>query len=189
VRALSTEVIPELVRSGAIDVSFHALIEPGTPTGLPGLRVAPFRQDTLVAICARDHALSTAGRASLSMLAQESFVDLTQERALRKLIDREFSARRLHRKSVCEVGDVRSEVQFVAQGLGIAIVPSVLARAYRESSNLAVLTITDKAPSLARWRICILTRPGRKDKKATTAVDVFLETLAKLSPAAPTSLG
>jgi DNA-binding transcriptional LysR family regulator len=179
VRTTTAEAVPEMVRSGELDLSFHALLGSAM---IPGLQVLPFIQDTLVAICARDYALGAKGRVSIEALAKENFVDLIPGRATRKLIDREFSIRDLHRRTVIEVGDAQTEVQFVSRGLGVAIVPSVLARAYPESPSLTVLTISDRQPPLATWRLGIVTRARGKNEGPPRTVNVFLDALKKSSP-------
>jgi DNA-binding transcriptional LysR family regulator len=51
VRALPTETTPALVRSGYVDLSFHAVIG---KEQWPGLQMIPYVQDSLVAICSRN---------------------------------------------------------------------------------------------------------------------------------------
>jgi DNA-binding transcriptional LysR family regulator len=102
VRSTPAEAVPEMVRSGELDLSFHL----GNET-IPGLQVLPFIQDTLVAICARDYPLGIKGRVSIEALAKENFVDLIPGRATRKLVDREFSIRDLQRRSVIEDSEWR----------------------------------------------------------------------------------
>jgi DNA-binding transcriptional LysR family regulator len=176
VRSTTAEAVPEMVRSGKLDFSFHALHGSTTTSGL---HVLPFIEDVLVAICARDHLLGSKGQVSIKALAGQDFVDLAPERATRKLIDREFSIRNLHRKTVIEVGDVQTEIQFVSRGLGVAIVPSVLAGAYPDSSSLTVLRISDRQPPPARWRLGIVTRARRKGERLPRMVEVFLNALRR----------
>jgi DNA-binding transcriptional LysR family regulator len=62
VRSLSTETIPAQVRSGYVDLSFHAMVGDDQTAGL---KVIPFAQDSLVAICATRHRF--AGRRSVTL--------------------------------------------------------------------------------------------------------------------------
>jgi DNA-binding transcriptional LysR family regulator len=179
VRSTPAEAVPEMVRSGELDLGFYAL---RGSTSIPGLQVLPFIQDTLVAICARDYPLGAKGRVSIEELAKENFVDLIPTRATRKLLDREFAIRNLHRRSVIEVNDPQTEVQFVARGLGVAIVPSVLARAYPESDSLTVLPISASHPPLAKWRLGIVMRARGKNEGPLRTVNVFLDALKKSFP-------
>ena len=176
VRALSTEAIPTLVRSGSVDLSFQAIIG---KEQWPGIQVIPYAQDSLVAICSSKHALARSSSVRLEMLSRESFVDLTPERALRKLVDQVFTEHHLLRSSVYQVSDVETQLYFVAHGLGIAIVPSALARSSTASHHLHMLRILSQPPKLPKWRIAILTRPRRNDIPGKTAVELFLQTLAE----------
>lgn len=181
VRALSTEAVPALVRSGYVDLSFQPIVG---KERWPGVQVIPYAQDSLVAICSSKHELARSSTVRLEALSHESFVDLTPERALRKLVDQIFTQHHLPRSSVCEVSDVETHLHFVAHGLGVAIVPSALARSSTESHHLHTLRIVSQPPKLPKWRIAILTRPRRSDIPGKTTVELFLETLAGLSPMA-----
>jgi DNA-binding transcriptional LysR family regulator len=178
VRALSTEEVPALVRSGYVDLSFQAVIG---KERWPGVQVIPYAQDSLVAICSSKHALAKSSSVRLEMLSHESFVDLTPERALRKLVDQVFTQHHLLRSSVYQVSDVETQLYFVAHGLGVAIVPSALARSSTASHHLHTLRLLSQPPKLPKWRIAILTRPRRNDIPGKTTVGLFLETLAGFS--------
>ena len=177
VRSLSTEKIPALVRSGYVDLSFHALV---AEKNWAGLNIIPFAQDSLVAICSSKHTLAERRSASLDLLSKESFVDLTPERALRALVDRTFSENNLTRDSVYQVSDVGTMLQFVAGGLGVSIVPAALARSSAHARQLHVLPITTQGHRLPKWRIVIATRAQRGRLPGKTTVELFLETLAAL---------
>jgi DNA-binding transcriptional LysR family regulator len=177
-RALSTEAIPALVRSGYVDLSFQAIVG---KERWPGVQTIPYAQDSLVAICSSKHALAGSNRVRLENLSHESFVDLTPERALRKLVDQVFTQHQLSRSSVYQVSDVETLLYFVAHGLGVAIVPSALAGSSNESHPLHTLRIVSQPPKLPKWRLAILIRPRRSDLPGKTTVELFLETLAGLS--------
>jgi DNA-binding transcriptional LysR family regulator len=177
VRSLSTGKIPALVRSGYVDLSFHAPVDERT---WAGITVIPFARDSLVAICSSKHALAQRRSVSLELLSQESFVDLTPERSLRTLVDRAFLENKLKRDSVYQVSNVETLLQFVAGGLGVSIVPSALARTSAYSKQLHALPVTAQAHRLPTWRVVIATRTQRKQIPGKTTVEVFLETLATL---------
>jgi len=178
VRALSTETVPALVRSGYVDLSFQAIIG---KERWPGVQVIPYAQDSLVAICSSKHLLAKCSSVRLEVLSHESFVDLTPERALRKLVDQVFTQHHLMRSSVYQVSDIETQLHFVAHGLGVAIVPSVLAASATASHHFHTLRIISPIPKLPKWRIAILTRPKRNDFPRKTTVELFLDTLAELS--------
>jgi DNA-binding transcriptional LysR family regulator len=71
VRSLNTEMIPEQVRSGYVDLSFHALVGESKSTGL---KFIPFKQDSLVAISSRKNQRAERRSVSIDVLARERFV-------------------------------------------------------------------------------------------------------------------
>jgi DNA-binding transcriptional LysR family regulator len=176
VRSLNTETIPAQVRSGYVDLSFHALVGESKDAGL---RMIPFAQDSLIAICSTKHPFATRRSVSLELLAGERFVDLTPERALRRLVDSIFHKSKLSRNSIYELSDVSMMLQFVANDLGVAIVPSELARSWARTSRLHVLPITASGVRLPKWRIVVVVMPSRRDTPGKTIVDHFLEVLSE----------
>ena len=143
VRALSTVSIPALVGSGDVDLSFHALV---SRTEWPGLQVIPYAQDSLVAICPLHHPQRSAKSVRLEALAQGTFVDLTPDRALRRVVDQMFAEHHIKRNTVFEVSDVQTALQFVEKGLGVAVVPSALARSLAGSRRILSLKISNQDP-------------------------------------------
>lgn len=174
VRSLNTETIPAQVRSGHVDLSFHALVGDSKDTAL---RMIPFAQDSLIAICSTKHPFATRRSIALELLAREKFVDLTPERALRRLVDSIFQNATLNRESVYELSDVSMMLQFVANDLGVAIVPSELARSSARTSRLHFLPIAASGVRLPKWRIVVVVTTPRRDTAGTTIVDRFLEVL------------
>jgi DNA-binding transcriptional LysR family regulator len=177
VRAMNNDSIPADVRSGSVDLSFHAVVGKAE---WPGVRVIPYAQDSLVAICSRNHRFASSKSVRLEVLSQEIFVDLTPERALRKLVDHGFAQYHLKRTTVFEVSDIQTALQFVGKGLGVAVVPSALARSSADSRQIRSLRIVDQSPRFPKWRIAILTRLRQKNLAGKSTVDLFLETLADL---------
>ena len=82
----------------------------------------------------QDARFGEAEKIELHMLWDEDFVDLTPERALRRLLDRVLSAENLRRKTTYEVGDVPTVLQLVRAGLGVAVVPLRLAQTANKHS-------------------------------------------------------
>jgi DNA-binding transcriptional LysR family regulator len=177
---MSNDSIPTDVRSGSVDLSFYAVIGKAEwPCG----RVIPYAQDSLVAICSRNHRLASSKSVRLEMLSRGSFDDLTAERALRKLVDHGFAQFHLKRSTVFEVSDIETALQFVGAGLGVAVVPSALARSSVNFRQIHSLRIVDRNPRFPKWRIAILTRLRQKNPGGKSTVDRFLETLADLRAA------
>ena len=177
VRALIADVVPGLVRSGEIDLSFHAIVGRDR---WPGIQLIPYVQDSLVAICPRDHPLASRSLVSLETLSKEIFVDLTPDRALRRLVDKVFAQHRIKRTTAFEVSDIQPAMQFVASGLGVAIVPSAVARSSTQSGGCVALRIAGRDDGLPAWRIAIFRRK-QKRLSGTDTADLFLEMLANQS--------
>jgi DNA-binding transcriptional LysR family regulator len=184
VRALSTDAIPGLVASGDVDLSFHALVH---RREWPGVEVIPYVEDSLVAVCSVDHAEQRRGSVSLEALGQGTFVDLSPDRALRRVVDGMFAEHRVKRNTVFEVSDVQTALQFVEKDMGVAVVPSALARPLVAERRIRVLKIRGEGMRLPMWRIAILRRVRQKGLGGKSTVDLFLEALAAM-PRVPKSV-
>ncbi len=174
VRSVDSMRAPELVRSGYVDLSFHAEIDKGR---LAGVESIPFTQDALVAVCARTHLLAEQNSVTLEGLTQFPFVDLTPERTLRNFIDKIMADHRVSRKSVYEMSSVATLMQFVSAGLGVSIVPTALARACALALRLHVLPIHDGKPRIPKWRLVLLARPVRLRLPGKTLPELMLDAL------------
>jgi DNA-binding transcriptional LysR family regulator len=175
VRALISDTVPGLVRSGEIDLSFHAIIDKDQ---WPGIQLIPYMQDRLVAICPSDHLLASRSSVTIETLSNEIFVDLTRDRALRRLIDKVFAQHHLKRTTAFEVSEIQTAMQFVANGLGVAIVPSALARSFTKSWGGVMLRISRRDGRLPAWRVAIFRRTKQKPTTGTDTVELFLDKLA-----------
>ena len=186
VRALSTDSNPAQVGSGDVDLSFHALV---SRTEWPGVQVIPYVQDSLVAICSLDHSSRSAKSVRLEAPLGGPFVDLTPDRALRRVVDQMFAEHRIKRNTVFEVSDVQTAMQFVEMDLGVAVVPSELARALTASGRIRSLKISNQDPYPPRWRIAILRRAPKKSLPGKSTVDLFLEALTAMPRVSKTVSG
>jgi DNA-binding transcriptional LysR family regulator len=174
VRSVDNPQAPELVRSGSIDLCFHAL---STRKLAAGVEATPFARDFLVAACANTHPLAQRKSVTLEALTQFPFVDLSPERTLRTLVDRSFAEHHLSRKSMFEVSAVDTMLRFVAAGLGVSIVPSALAKAWVAVPKLHILPFRAQRFHMPKWTLVILTRSQRQKFAGKTVQDLMLETL------------
>jgi DNA-binding transcriptional LysR family regulator len=179
VRVLISDTVPGLVRSGEIDLSFHVIVDKDQ---WPGIQLIPYMQDRLVAICPSDHPLASRSSVTIETLSKEIFVDLTRDRALRRLIDKVFAQHHLRRTTAFEVSEIETAMQFVSNGLGVAIVPSALATSFTKSRGGAVLRISRRDVRMPAWRVAILRRTKQKHHIGTDTVDLFLDKLADHLP-------
>jgi DNA-binding transcriptional LysR family regulator len=175
VRALIIDTVPGMVRSGEIDLGFRAIIDRDQ---WPGIKLIPYMQDPLVAVCSANHPLASRSSVTIETLSNEVFVDLTLDRGLRRLVDKVFAQHHLKRTTAFEVSEIQTAIQFVANGLGVAIVPSAVARSFKETWGGAVLRISKRDGRLPAWRVAILRRTKQKRLTGTDTVDLFLDKLA-----------
>jgi DNA-binding transcriptional LysR family regulator len=176
VRSIDSPQAPELIKEGAIDLCFHAVTAKTLPAGIDAI---PFVQDSLVAICAKKHPLAQRKAVTLEVMVPLPFVDLTQERALRALVDKSYAAQGLSRKSMFEVSAVETMLQFVGAGLGVSIVPFALAKASEASLGLHILPFRDQGFRMPKWKLAILVRPQRRKLAGQTVLNLMLEALTR----------
>jgi DNA-binding transcriptional LysR family regulator len=175
VRVLTGDTVPGLVRTGEIDLSFRAIIDKDQ---WPGIQLIPYMQDRLVAVCPSDHPLASRISVTIEALSNEIFVDLTRDFPLRRLIDKVFAQHHLKRTAAFEVSEIRIAMQFVANGLGVAIVPSAFATSFTKSwGGVVLLRISGRDGRLPAWRVAILRRTKQKRLTGTDTVDLFLAML------------
>ena len=174
VRSIDSPQAPELIKEGSIDLCFHAVTAKTMPTGVDAI---PFCQDSLVAICAKTQPLAQRKAVTLEVMCRLAFVDLTQERALRVLVDRSCAAHGLSRKSMFEVSAVETMLQFVSAGLGVSIVPLALAKASETSLGLHILPFRDQDFRMPKWKLAVLVRSQRRALAGQTVLNLMLEAL------------
>jgi DNA-binding transcriptional LysR family regulator len=119
-RAVSASLLADL-RLGALDVAFAALL--GAPP--EGISTIPLRTEPLGLTCAPGHALAWRQGVCVAELGNEYFISVTDigERPVRTTVDRLFAEAGVERHIICEVNDVNLQLDFVAGGLGVAVVP------------------------------------------------------------------
>jgi DNA-binding transcriptional LysR family regulator len=111
----------EALRKGEIDVAIGGQA-PDLPAsiGRIPLRRVPFRF-----VCAPTCALAARDSISLEEAVTEPFIDLTSDWSARRLLDRTLADAGLARSTRCEVNEVWTLLELVAQGLGVAIIPEM----------------------------------------------------------------
>ncbi len=186
VRAVNTDAIPGLVASGELDLSFHALVH---RSEWPGVEVIPFVEDSLVAVCSVESGRWRAGSVSVEGLGGGTFVDLSPDRALRRVVDGMFAEHGVKRNTVYEVSDVQTALQFVEKDMGVAVVPWALARGLAKERRIRVVKIRDEESPPPVWRLGILRRVRQKGLRGKSTVDLFLEALAAMPRVAKSGTG
>lgn len=161
----------EEVAEGRLDLVFT---QPGTSSA--GMTARMLACEDLVLVTAPGATEAVAP--DLAGLAERTFVDLRPDWGLRRLIDRSFADLGLTRRTGFEVNDVPMQLDLVAQGLGVALVPESMARARAEESGVRPVAVIELAEETAPcWEIVVAFK-GRNGDPADRIVGTFLDLLA-----------
>jgi DNA-binding transcriptional LysR family regulator len=168
----------EGVRTGELDLAFINFVRP-IPHGVTAWMLAC---EPLVAVCAPDHWL--AGRhgvpgqdgVTLGDLVDETFVDVHPDWGTRQLVDRSFTDQRLARRIGFEVNDLSTQLDLVAHGLGIALVPSaVVAHWGGGRQGKGVVSVAALAEPEICWELAVVFAHDEKRQPNSAAARMFLE--------------
>ena len=111
------------VLDGNLDIGILSL-----PGGYAGLDLTELGREPMLLACAAGHRLAPRSSVSLEELVGESFVDGPPGWGVRTVTDEAFAAAGASRKLRFEVNDTQSIVQFVAEGLAVALLPPSIAQ-------------------------------------------------------------
>lgn len=136
------------VAEGKLDFAFLSYTGP-VPRGLSVMLLG---EDPLVFACATTHPLATHEAVSLSMIADQAFVDFEPNWGVRVLVDRAFSAAHLERHSAFELNDVPTLLDLVSHGLGVAVLPRFVA------IDAPGVTCVPLQPSAGMWQLMLARR-------------------------------
>ncbi|AYG04518.1 LysR family transcriptional regulator [Gryllotalpicola protaetiae] len=109
------------IRHGRLDVALVGL----PAQDLAGLDATPLGEAEFTAVLPAGHPLASRRSLTLADLASEPFVDSPPGFGNRLAVDRAFEALGSPRTVVAEVPELPSVPRFVAQGLGVAVVPMI----------------------------------------------------------------
>ncbi|MBC6461756.1 LysR family transcriptional regulator [Actinomadura sp. HBU206391] len=115
--------LADRIREGQFDLVFASL-----PSRPEGLEVTPLVDVPIELVCGMDHRFADRRGVRLAELADETFIGFPPEWGGRMTIDAAFAAAGLERRLMFEVGDGPLLLDLVAEGLGVALVPTSLAR-------------------------------------------------------------
>ncbi|WP_090046105.1 LysR family transcriptional regulator [Lentzea fradiae] len=114
----NAELVEE-VRAGRLDLAFVTR----QPKIADDLRVSTLASEPLVLACAPESPFARRESVGLAELAGQPFVDFNPDWGTRDEADRALAAAGVERRVAVEVNDVHSLLDFVAFGLGVALVP------------------------------------------------------------------
>ncbi len=181
IRVVSGGSLPliEGVRTGDLDLAFTQFVG-SLP---PGVATWMLACEPLVAVCAPEHRLNGKRDVPLADLADETFVDLHPDWGTRQLIDRSFAEGRVVRRIGFEVNDLSTQLDLVAHGLGIALVP----RAVITNSQMKVQTphpvgIAELAEPEICWELGVVFAHDEKGVGGSAITRMFLELLRSTVP-------
>jgi DNA-binding transcriptional LysR family regulator len=142
------------VLEGRLDIAFTQFVE-APPAELMARMLAC---DPLVLACPNHHKLAGQQDLQLADIARENFIDLPIAHGTRQLVDQSFAAAGLSRRSEFEVDDLTMQLDMVAHGLGVALVPELVVQSrVREGSN-APLSHAFLAEPEPCWELAVVFR-------------------------------
>ena len=158
-------LMADQVREGRLDLAFVSLPE-RRPSGLTLTRIS--REQMQIA-CPKGHPLATRAEVDLEALADEPFIEFPEGWGTRMATDRAFAAAGVRRTIVYEVNDVASVIEFIANGLAVALIaPSLLIA----GDEVALVPVRRHAP---HFEISVAVASTRRPSAVLAA---FLKTVA-----------
>ena len=149
---LRERLSPSIVRAvtdGAADVGIVA-----GNVRMEGLEVLPYREDRLILVCARGHALAERAEVSFDETLDFDHVCLPEASAIHSFLME--AADRAHRrlKLRIQVGNFEALCRLVEANVGIGILPESAARRQAKASDIHLVQLTDKW-ALRDLKICV----------------------------------
>jgi DNA-binding transcriptional LysR family regulator len=133
-----SESIATHLREGSLDLGILSL-----PGEASGLELTELGREPMLLACPPGHPLAQRASVSLADLADEPFVDGPPGWGLRTVTDDVFAAAGVTRMLRFEVNDSLSIVQFVAEGLAVALLPPSIAQS---SPSVRLIPLRGAAP-------------------------------------------
>jgi DNA-binding transcriptional LysR family regulator len=169
----SSAALVEQVREGQLDLAFTQYFGP-----LPNdLCVRMLACEALVLACAPSHGLAGRRNLPLGGIAGEVFIDLSQDWGLRRQIDQSFRDAGLARRTGFEVNDVSMQLDLVARGLGVALVPEAVVTARAAEGRHAPVAHAELAEEIC-WELAMIFASSEGGRPAAAAARAMVEMLA-----------
>jgi DNA-binding transcriptional LysR family regulator len=139
--------LADAVRRGRLDLSLYGL----PAATAPGLAVHRLATTPYAAVLPAGHELASRAAITLADLADEHFVDAPAGFGNRDVLDAALGARGIVRDVRAEATETSAIPVFVANGLGIALLPELL---IPPSEGVAVVPLTERIT----WDFSVVTR-------------------------------
>jgi DNA-binding transcriptional LysR family regulator len=149
-----TGALIEGVLEGRLDIAFTQFVEAPPPE----LTATMLACDPLVLACPSHHARAGQQELQLAEIAREDFIDLPIAHGTRQLVDQSFAAAGLSRRSAYEVDDLTMQLDMVAHGLGVALVPELVARSRTNDVTNSPLSLAFLAEPEPCWELAAVFR-------------------------------
>jgi DNA-binding transcriptional LysR family regulator len=159
-------VIEQMVRSGSADLGFVRL-----PAEDPAFRVRPLLRGGTICVMAVDHPLAKREHIELRHLARNDLILLGRQRSSRNELEYELREAGAPFHCRIEVHSVEAACACAAAGLGVAVVPALIAGFFR-SERLAMRPF--HPDRLSDYGIVML-----PDTMATRAAETFIAIIAQ----------
>jgi DNA-binding transcriptional LysR family regulator len=119
----SADLLASHVHDGILDLAFTPARE-----GPPDLRFIPVLQSPMVLVCQDGDPIGAASSVAFSQLRDREIIGLPRTFGARQIVDEALRTAGLAGNVRLEVNDLATVLEFVAEGLGLAIVPEAAAR-------------------------------------------------------------
>ena len=130
--------------------------------------------EPLVVVCGRGHRLAGQRDVDLDDLIGETFVELQTDWGARQLIDQSFAERRLTRRIGVEINDPATQLDLVAHGLGVALVPKAAIAERLTIASGEHLAIAELAEPEICWEVAMVF-PDRAEHPLGALTRTFLD--------------
>lgn len=127
----------------------------------------PFMEDALCAIVPVGHPLTLQPKISLEQMAQYPFLMREKGSAGREILDAGFAVRQLHVRPLWESTSTQAIVRGVAEGLGVAVLPSLLVQ--KDIAEHTVQTVPFTSPLKRNLNIIY-----HRSKYLTDSMEAFI---------------
>jgi DNA-binding transcriptional LysR family regulator len=154
----------EAVSDGRLDFAPIGLVEPLPVQFRETVQVVEVHEEPMMFACSRTHRLAEMKAVGLSAVADERFVDLAHDWAIRILNDRAFAELGRPRRVAFETNDVDDLLEVVGRGLGVALIPT---SARGRSRRVRLIKLREPAP---RWKVGVAVPRGRPPSPAARAL-------------------
>jgi DNA-binding transcriptional LysR family regulator len=158
-----SENLARNVREGNVDLGILSL-----PGEFPGLSFTELGREPMLLACARGHRLAGRGSVSVAELRDEPFVDGPDGWGLRLAADQLCARAGITRTLRFEVNDSLSIVEFVAEGLAVALLPPSM---IEQVPGVQMIPLDGETPV---FRTLLASPTGRRSPAAVQAFERFI---------------